>query len=228
MKASGATRILSDPRKLVSRVRRRITGGGIGRVSREMQQRGWRSRTICSVFWRKMMHEHTGWQPHPVLYGRARRGRGEARAQRNAFPGVYLTVPRYMRQMIDRHQCFPTNAPYPVSYSRDVVPFFFLFFLYLLLIVLSRPRVRLPVRRRPVLNKRAKRYAGEALRAPLNHSLGWGRGAENTIQYISPVRCRTRNYSFVWCDGRELRRWLVARRFSPSFFFLHGNYRTSP
>lgn len=64
------------------------------------------------------------WQPHPVLSGTG------ARTQRNAFPGVYLTVPRYIRQMIDRHQCFSTNAPYRtallISPTRG---FFFYYFI---------------------------------------------------------------------------------------------------
>lgn len=122
--------------------------GGRGNLARDVTQRGTagkgdRARSPMSLLEEDDARAH-GDDSRIRYYTGGRRG-ARARAQRNAFPGVYLTVPRYIRQMIDRHQCFSTNAPYPVPYSPDVASFFFSFF-YLLLIVLSRrPSARLPV-----------------------------------------------------------------------------------
>lgn len=69
-----------------------------------------------------------GWQPHPVLSG--------TRVKRNAFPGVYLTVPRYIRRMIDRHQCFSTNASFLIFPPRPTA--FFLFLVSSFIVLSSR------------------------------------------------------------------------------------------
>lgn len=102
-----------------------------------------------------------------------------------------------------RHTPFlipPTTLPFSCFFS-------------FLIVLLRRPSIRLSFRssvcrrRRPVLNKRAKRYARNALRAPLNHGrLGEG-GKYDTI-YFSRAVARVIIHSFDAME-EKLRRWPV-------------------
>lgn len=114
-----------------------------------------------------------GWQPHPVL--------SRTRVKRNAFPGVYLTVPRYIRRMID-HQCFSTNAPFLIFPPCCFLPFS-RFFLYRFIIAVVC-----------VLNKRAKRFAENYEHHSITSHTRW-RGKYNIYFIPLPPLC---NYSFVF------------------------------
>lgn len=110
------------------------------------------------------------WQPHPLLSGTG------VHTQRNAFPGVYLTVPHYTSD----------DRPPPVFLVPRSL------FLRHAVILSRRPSPG--IASRPVLNKRAKCSAGK-VRAPFNHV-----ASTKKIRYnIFYLRCRSGNYSSVWC-----------------------------